>query len=103
MDNTTDTYRGRELDTWVGPYKVRAFPWPESNDIYVNVQYFAPGHSTARAPAFDKSVFIKRSPNGERLVFDFTHTLFDFVSRLQIKEGSEVHIDVESAPPILTK
>ena len=96
MDNTTDTYRGRELDTWVGPYKVRAFPWPESNDIYVNVQYFAPGQSTARAPAFDKSVFIKRSPNGERLVFDF-------VSRLQIKEGSEVHIDVESAPPILTK
>ena len=36
-------------------------------------------------------------------MFDFTHTLFDFVSRLQIKEGSEVHIDVESAPPILTK
>lgn len=103
MDHTKATYEGRELDIWIGSYKVRAFPWPDSNDIYVNVQYFAPGQSTAGAPAFDKSVFIKRSLNGERLVFDLTHTLVDFASRLQIKEGCKVHIDVESAPPDLTR
>ena len=64
MDKVKATYEGRELDTWIGSYKVRAFPWPASNDIYVNVQYFAPGQSTAKAPAFDKSVFINKSLNG---------------------------------------
>lgn len=34
MDHTKATYEGRELDIWIGSYKVRAFPWPASNDIY---------------------------------------------------------------------
>lgn len=89
---------GREIDDWIGGYKVRAFLWPTSNHIYVNVRYFAPGKSLPRPPVFDKSVFIENTPKGERLVFDFTHTLVEFVARLEIKDSCKAYISVESTP-----
>ena len=31
-----------EIDGWVGPYKVKAFPWIDGKRIYFNVQYYEP-------------------------------------------------------------
>ena len=91
----------QEIDDWIGGYKVRAFLWPTSNHIYVNVQYFAPGQSLSQPPKFDKSVFIENTPIGERFVFNYTHTLVEFVARLKIKDDCKVYINVESAPILL--
>lgn len=61
-----------EIDKWVGSYRVRAFPWIDAENIYFNVRYYAPG---------------------QRLVFDFTHTLVEHVSKIKIPEDGKVLIE----------
>lgn len=98
-----------EIDKWVGPYKVRAFPWPEGNLIYFNVQYYAPGQSLEKPPALDRTVYINDDSAGRRLVFEFTHTLANYVAELHLhmnmnqskSPGNKIVITVESEPPAI--
>ncbi len=79
-----------EIDKWVGPYKVRAFPWIDGKRIYFNVQYYAPGQSLEKPPAWDKTVYITDNADGRRLVYDLTHSLTEHVAGMRIREKSEV-------------
>lgn len=74
-----------ELDKWIDTYKVRAFPWIDGKTIYVNVQYFVPGQSIVQPPKWDKSVLISDNDDGRRLVYEFTHSLIQYISRLNLK------------------
>ena len=79
-----------ELDSWVGGYKVRAFPWIDGKRIYFNVQYFKPGQSIRKPPVWDKTVYITDNPAGQQLVSDFTHSLVEHVAKMQIADDTEV-------------
>ena len=105
-----------EIDRWVGPYKVRAFPWTEKNLIYFNVRCYAPGQSMEKPPVLDQTVYITNDAVGHRLVFEFTHTLAAYVEelshRMNIERSKEANtwkdnsenriiISAESIPPDL--
>ena len=79
-----------EIDTWVDGYKVRAFPWVDGKRIYFNVQYYAPGQSIAKPPAWDKTVYITDNAAGQRLVNEFTHSLAELVAQMQIADHTEI-------------
>lgn len=79
-----------DFDKWVGSYKVRAFPWIDGKRIYFNVQYFAPGQSLERPPAWDKTVYITDNAAGRRLVYEFTSSLTQYVANMQIKSNTEI-------------
>ena len=79
-----------EIDKWVAGYKVRAFPWIDGMRIYFNVQYYAPGQSIAKPPAWDKTVYITDNAAGQRLVNDFTHSLAELVAQMQIADHTEI-------------
>jgi hypothetical protein len=81
-----------EIDRWIAGYKVRAFPWIDGKRIYFNVQYYMPGQSTAKPPAWDKTVYITDNAAGRRLVQDFTNTLTEHVARMSIAAGTDVNI-----------
>jgi hypothetical protein len=81
-----------EVDRWITGYKVRAFPWIDGKRIYFNVQYYKPGQSTSKPPAWDKTVYVTDNAAGQRLVSDFTHTLTEYVAQLQIPNAAEVTI-----------
>lgn len=83
-----------EIDKWISSCKVRAFPWIDGEQIYFNVRYFAPGQSIHRPPVFDKTVYIIDNSEGRRLVYEFTHTLVEFISRMNIEENTKVVIKV---------
>ena len=53
-----------EIDRWVGPYRVRAFPWIEKNLIYFNVHCYAPGQSLEKPPVLDQTVYITNDAAG---------------------------------------
>jgi hypothetical protein len=74
-----------ELDKWIGSCKIRAFPWVDGKRIYFNVQYYAPGQSTSKPPAWEKTVYIANNPEGQRLVYDFTHSLVEHIVMLHRK------------------
>ena len=80
------------IDKWVAGYKVRAFPWIDGKRIYFNVQYYRPGQSIERPPVWDKTVYVTDSAAGQRLVSEFTHTIVEYVARMQIQQGAEVTI-----------
>ncbi len=80
------------IDEWISGYKVRSFNWIDGKRIYFNVQYYSPGQSIDRPPAWDKTVFIVDNSNAYRLINDFTHTLVEYIAKMEIKEGSEVTI-----------
>jgi len=79
-----------ELDKWIGPYKVRSFPWIDGKRIYFNVQYYAPGQSVEKPPVWDKTVYINDNAEGRRLVYDFTHSLVDHIASMRLAEHVEV-------------
>ena len=81
-----------EIDRWEAGYKVRSFPWIDGKRIYFNVQYFAPGQSIAKPPAWDKTVYITDNAAGRRLVQDFTNSLAEHVAKMSIAAGTEVTI-----------
>ncbi len=79
-----------ELDKWVGPYKVRSFPWIDGKRIYFNVQYYVPGQSVEKPPAWDKTVYVTDNEAGRRLAYDLTDTLVNHIAHMQLKEGAEI-------------
>jgi len=79
-----------EIDKWIGPYKVRSFPWVDGKRIYFNVQHYASGQSIEKPPIWDKTVYITDNPAGQRLVSDFTHSLVEHVAMMQIANDTEV-------------
>jgi hypothetical protein len=81
-----------EIDKWIGSFKVRSFAWLDGQRIYLNVQYYAPGQSIEKPPVWDKTVYITDNANGQRLVHDFTHSLVEYIARMQIKSETEVVI-----------
>jgi hypothetical protein len=89
-----------EVDRWIGAYKVRAFPWIDKKRIYVNVQYFAPGQSVQQPPVWDKTIYVTDDDNGRRLVYEFTDTLVENISRMVVPpDAAEITLTVESGPP----
>ena len=101
-----------ELDKWIGPYKVRAFLWTDGKLIYFNVCYYAPGQSLEKPPMLDQTVYITNDKAGQRLVFEFTHTLVSYVAELPARmaqkgladfvgKGNKLVISVKSGPPSL--
>lgn len=79
-----------EIDRWISGYKVRSFPWIDGKRIYINVQYFAPGQSIEQPPVWDKSVYVTDNAAGRRLVYEFTDSLVQHISGMQIEQGREV-------------
>jgi hypothetical protein len=79
-----------EIDKWISGYKVRSFPWIDGKHIYFNVQYYKPGQSIEKPPAWDKTVYIVDNPAGQRLLNDFIYSLIEHVAKMQIEEGHKV-------------
>ncbi len=86
----------REIDKWIGPYKVRVFPWIDEKRIYFNVQWYAPGQSVERPPAWDKTVLISDNEEGRRLVYEFTHSLVCHIENMQLPKGAEITLVVKN-------
>lgn len=78
------------IDKWVSVYKVRAFPWIDGKRIYFNVQYYAPGQSAEKPPAWDKTVYITDNKAGRRLVNEYTHSLVEHIAKIQIPKDTEI-------------
>lgn len=81
-----------EIDKFIRGYKIRSFPWIDGKRIYFNVQYYAPGQSIEQPPVWDKTVYITDNEAGQNFVYNFTDTLTEYVSRLQIADNTEVVI-----------
>lgn len=79
-----------EIDRWIGLHKVRAFPWIDGKRIYFNVQYYRPGQSIEKPPAWDKTVYITDNAAGRNLVYNMTHSLVAYIERLKIPNTTEV-------------
>lgn len=79
-----------EIDKWIGPYKIRSFPWIDGKRIYFNVQYYTTGQSIARPPVWDKTVYITDNVAGRRLIFAFTHSLVEHIAGMRFAEHVEV-------------
>lgn len=79
-----------EIDKWIGNCKVRSFPWIDGKRIYFNVQYYRPGQSIEKPPAWDKTVYVTDNPAGQRLVHNLTHSLVEHVIEMQIEDNTEV-------------
>lgn len=86
-----------EIDGWIGSYKVRAFPWGDGKRIYFNVQYYRPDQSIEKPPVWDKTVYVTDDEAGQRLVFNFTHSLTEYVASMQIPDNIEMVITVQAA------
>lgn len=86
------------IDKWVGSYKVRSFPWIDGKRIYFNVQYYAPGQSIEKPPVWDKTVYITDDDAGQRVVSDFTHSLTEYVAKMQMVANTEVVLTFDSTP-----
>lgn len=83
-----------EIDKWIGPHKVRSFPWIDGKRIYFNVQYYAPGQSVTKPPAWDKTVYVTDNAQGKRLVYDFTDSLVNHIACMRLEEGVEVTLSL---------
>lgn len=81
-----------ELDNWFGNCKVRSFLWLGGTRIYFNVMYYAYGQSKSKPPVWDKTVYITNNPAGQRLVYELTDSLVDYVKSMIILDGQEVVI-----------
>ena len=79
-----------ELNEWIGLYKIRSFPWIDGKRIYFNVQYYTPGQSIEKPPAWDKTVYIINNEAGQRIVCDFTDSLVHHIANMQITNNVEI-------------
>lgn len=82
-----------ELNKWIGSSKVRAFPWKDGKYIYVNVQYFKPGQSICKPPAWEQTAYIENNQRGRELVYESTATLVDAFHYGKIKHGYAVRVE----------
>ena len=85
-----------DFEKWISNYHVRAFPWVDGKNIYMNVQYFRRGQSISRSPAWEKTVYIFDDEAGRKLVSCFTSSLVNAICSDRIKNNS--HIKVEKLP-----
>ena len=53
------------IDKWEAGCKVRAFDWIDGRNIYLHMEYYAPGQSLSAAPAKEKSVLLEKSEDTE--------------------------------------
>lgn len=89
-----------EIDKWIAGYKVRSFPWIDQENIYFNVQYYAPGQSMHRPPVWDRTVYIKDNDTGRRVIHEFTDSLVHYIAempscRFELGEGKRLLLDFE--------
>lgn len=89
------TMKNINIDTWVAGCKVRVIPWVDGEHYYFNVQYYAPGSSLSRPPAFDKTVYITANERGEKMIESCLNSLVDFVSNLHITDGNKYVLTFE--------
>lgn len=85
-----------DFEKWISGCLVRVFPWVDGKNIYVNVQYFRPGQSISRSPAWEKTVYIFDDEAGRKLVSYFTSSLVNAICSDRIKNNS--HIKAEKLP-----
>ena len=78
------------LDQWISGCKVHAEPWIDGKRIYFNIEYYRPGQSTQRPPAWEKTVYVLDNDAGRRLVYELTHTLVAHVREMSIPDNVEV-------------
>ena len=83
-----------EIDKWFGNCKVRSFPWIDGKRIYFNVMYYLSGQSIEQIPAWDKTVYITDDKAGQRLVYEFTDSLIEYVKSIIIPDDSQFVITV---------
>lgn len=79
-----------EIDRWIGPYKIRVFPWIDGNLIFVNVLYYSPGQSIDKPPAWDKTVYVKDTDKGRQAVYEFTDSLINHIANMIIPPNGKV-------------
>ncbi len=79
-----------EIDEWVGGYKVRAFPWVDGKSIYFSVSYYAPGQALSKPPVWEKLAYITNNEAGRRAVYEFTHSVTNYIAGLKIPQGGHV-------------
>ena len=84
-----------EIDTWIGGYKVRSFPWVDGKTIYFNVQYYRPGQSLSQPPALDKTVYITNDAAGRDMVENLTASLTEHVANMTIPVGRKIILTAE--------
>ncbi|WP_018703572.1 hypothetical protein [Anaeromusa acidaminophila] len=83
-----------EVDKWVDGYKVRIFPWIDRKNIYVNIQYYAPGSSLSKPPLLDKSALIEDNPAGRHFAYELTSTCVAYIASLTVQVDRIPHIKV---------
>ena len=84
-----------EINKWIAGYKVQIFPWVDKKSIYVNVQYFKPGSSIERPPAFDKSALFTDDEKGRKFVYECTDSCISYIAGLNLKINEIAHIKIE--------
>lgn len=70
------------FEKWVEGCKVRVFPWIDGLHYYVNVQYFTPGSSVEKPPAWEKTVYVTKYDKGEDVIRNFLSSLVQYICGL---------------------
>ena len=81
------------VEKWVSGYKVTYFPWIDGKRIYLNIQYYKPGSSLYRPPAWELTVYLADNDESRDLLENYETSLIESVVRkylLQNKKESEV-------------
>ncbi len=86
-----------KIDKWVGGYKVRAFPWVDGSNIYFSVSYYAPGQSLSKPPIWEKVAYITDNEAGRRAVYEFTHSVANYIAGLKIPQGGHATLTFNDA------
>lgn len=84
-----------DIDTWVGGYKVRSFPWIDGKTIYFNVQYYQPGQSLSQPPVWSKTVYITNDVAGRDMVENLAESLTEHVANMEIPVGRKIVLTAE--------
>ena len=81
-----------EIDTWIAGYKVRAFPWIDGENIYVNVAHYNSDKSLSVPPMWEKTVYVKDSERARYVLSEFLHSLVCYIAELKIPAGGYAKI-----------
>lgn len=76
------------INKFVGGYKVETFPWVDKELIYFNVQYFKPGQSLSRPPAWDKTVYFIDTDKNRQFIKDFLDSIIEYVSKTNFPDNA---------------
>lgn len=79
-----------EIDRWVDGYKVRGIPWIDGKRYYINIQYFLPGASIEKPPAWEKTVYIIINEKGMDVIKNYLSTLVRNISMLNFNRNEEI-------------